>query len=103
MSREGGGEASVFSDPEYREKYREKFLEAQKRGMDMVVYPDGAIALIENRMVMHTYGWHKRRRGFERTRGVVPHRRKEEYSESCGSESGERLSSTVSADETEYA
>ena len=102
MSREGGGGASVFNDPEYREKYREKFLEAQKRGMDMVVYPDGAIALIENRMVMHTYGWHKRRRGFERTKASAHNRRRDGYLES-GSGHGERLSKSVPADETEYA
>ncbi|MFV9838963.1 MAG: hypothetical protein AB8U44_02970 [Aaplasma endosymbiont of Hyalomma asiaticum] len=102
MSREGGGGASVFNDPEYREKYREKFLEAQKRGMDMVVYPDGAIALIENRMVMHTYGWHKRRRGFERTKSALHNRRRDEYVGSSG-ENSERLSKSVPADETEYA
>lgn len=99
MSREGTGEVSVFSDPEYRERYREKFLEAQKRGMDMVVYPDGTIALIENKMVMHTYGWHERRRDFERTRGVIPAAKKS----SGVSDKAAEVGVSVVAEETEYA
>ncbi|CAI26839.1 Hypothetical protein ERGA_CDS_03410 [Ehrlichia ruminantium str. Gardel] len=57
---------SVLNDPAYRDRYREKFLEAQKKGMDMVVYYDGTIALIENKIAMYQYGWHKKRREFER-------------------------------------
>ncbi|WP_320408737.1 hypothetical protein [Candidatus Neoehrlichia procyonis] len=57
---------SVLSDPAYRDKYKEKFLEAQKKGMDMVVYYDGTIALIENKITMYPYGWHKKKRDFER-------------------------------------
>ncbi|MCU7611487.1 hypothetical protein [Anaplasma capra] len=98
----GGGEASVFDDPEYRERYREKFIEAQKRGMDMVVYPDGAIVLIENKMVMYTYGWHERRRDFERIKAgaasTAP-RRRSSVSEKVRSEA----SSAVRSDEDEYA
>ncbi|MEH0831119.1 hypothetical protein [Anaplasma bovis] len=70
IAAEGDEEVSVFDDPAYRERYREKFLEARKRGMDMVVYPDGTIALIENKVVLHTYGWRKRRGGFEKVRGM---------------------------------
>lgn len=97
MSKECSGEADVFQDPEYRERYREKFLEAQRRGMDMVIYPDGTIALIENKVVMHTYGWHGRRRGFERTRGFV--------SQGKGKErvAGEERDVPVVTEETEYA
>ena len=73
IAAESDEEVSVFDDPAYRERYREKFLEARKRGMDMVVYPDGTIALIENKVVLHTYGWRKRRGGgFEKLRAAAP-------------------------------
>ncbi|MDB1135796.1 hypothetical protein PGW94_04335 [Candidatus Anaplasma sp. TIGMIC] len=101
MSREGGGEASVFHDPEYRKRYREKFLEAQKNGMDMVVYPDGTIALIESKMVMHTYGWHKRRRGFERTRSFAQSPIKR-GGLSTDKQHGD-VQTNIAAEETEYA
>ncbi|UTO55965.1 hypothetical protein LUA82_03815 [Neoehrlichia mikurensis] len=67
---------SVLSDPAYRDKYREKFLEAQKKGMDMVVYYDGTIALIENKITMYPYGWHKKKRDFERIKFGNESRRK---------------------------
>ncbi|AGZ79614.1 hypothetical protein U370_01865 [Anaplasma marginale str. Dawn] len=105
MSRADAGSdgMSAFDDPAYRERYREKFIEAQKRGMDMVVYPDGAIVLIENKMVMYTYGWHKRRRDFERVKAgpmsAAVSRKRSSVTRDVPSEA----SSTVQSDEDEYA
>ncbi|MGN7678290.1 MAG: DUF2671 domain-containing protein [Anaplasma sp.] len=105
MSSANDEEPSIFDDPEYRERYREKFAEAQKRGMDMVVYPDGAIVLIENKMVMYTYGWHKRRRDFERIKSdsvsSSASRRRASAVRNVRSEAG--AAAAVPSDESEYA
>ncbi|MGN7661407.1 MAG: DUF2671 domain-containing protein [Anaplasma sp.] len=106
MSSADDREPSIFDDPEYREKYREKFAEAQKKGMDMVVYPDGAIVLIENKMVMYTYGWHRRRRDFERIKSsdsASPpiSRRRASAVRSVRSKAG--AAAAVASDESEYA
>ncbi|ACZ49346.1 hypothetical protein ACIS_00805 [Anaplasma centrale str. Israel] len=98
----GGDGVSAFDDPAYRERYREKFIEAQRRGMDMVVYPDGAIALIENKMVMYTYGWHRRRRDFERVKaGPVSAVSRKRSGVASGVPS--EANSTVQSNEDEYA
>lgn len=59
---------SNLRDPAYREKYKEMFLRAQKYGMDLVIYPDGTIALIENRIAIYPYAWNGKKRDFERAK-----------------------------------
>ena len=58
----------VFEDPAYRERYRDRFVEARKKGMDIVIYADGTIVLIENKISLYAYKWNRRRRDLERTK-----------------------------------
>ena len=76
FTKSSTGAYSVLNDPAYRDRYREKFLEAQKKGMDMVIYYDGTIALIENKIAMYQYGWHKKRRDFERIKFAAETKKK---------------------------
>ncbi|QKX02397.1 DUF2671 domain-containing protein [Wolbachia endosymbiont of Dirofilaria (Dirofilaria) immitis] len=57
---------ALLHNPAYREKYRERFDEAQKKVMDMVQFYDGTIMLIENKIAMYYYAWHSKKREFER-------------------------------------
>ena len=56
----------LLHNPAYREKYKERFNEAQKKVMDMVQFYDGTIVLIENKIAMYYYAWHSKKREFER-------------------------------------
>ncbi|WP_353287232.1 DUF2671 domain-containing protein [Wolbachia endosymbiont (group B) of Gerris lacustris] len=56
----------LLHNPAYREKYKERFNEAQKKVMDMVQFYDGTIVLIENKIAMYYYTWHSKKREFER-------------------------------------
>ncbi|MBR9983181.1 MAG: DUF2671 domain-containing protein [Wolbachia endosymbiont of Homalodisca vitripennis] len=56
----------LLHNPAYREKYKERFNEAQKKVMDMVQFYDGTIVLIENKIAMYYYAWHNKKREFER-------------------------------------
>ncbi|RDD33614.1 hypothetical protein Wcon_00612 [Wolbachia endosymbiont of Cylisticus convexus] len=56
----------LLYNPAYREKYKERFNEAQKKVMDMVQFYDGTIILIENKIAMYYYAWHSKKREFER-------------------------------------
>ncbi len=56
----------LLYNPAYREKYKERFNEAQKKVMDMVQFYDGTIVLIENKIAMYYYAWHSKKREFER-------------------------------------
>ncbi|AZU37522.1 DUF2671 domain-containing protein [Wolbachia endosymbiont of Diaphorina citri] len=56
----------LLNNPAYREKYKERFNEAQKKVMDMVQFYDGTIVLIENKIAMYYYAWHSKKREFER-------------------------------------
>ncbi|GFQ82717.1 uncharacterized protein TNCT_725191 [Trichonephila clavata] len=56
----------LLNNPAYREKYKERFNEAQRKVMDMVQFYDGTIVLIENKIAMYYYTWHSKKREFER-------------------------------------
>ncbi|WP_341814833.1 DUF2671 domain-containing protein [Wolbachia endosymbiont (group A) of Chalcis sispes] len=56
----------LLHNPAYREKYKERFDEAQRKVMDMVQFYDGTIVLIENKIAMYYYTWHSKKREFER-------------------------------------
>ncbi len=56
----------LLNNPAYREKYKERFDEAQRKVMDMVQFYDGTIVLIENKIAMYYYAWHSKKREFER-------------------------------------
>ncbi len=56
----------LLNNPAYREKYKERFDEAQRKVMDMVQFYDGTIVLIENKIAMYYYAWHCKKREFER-------------------------------------
>lgn len=56
----------LLNSPAYREKYKERFYEAQKKVMDMVQFYDGTIVLIENKIAMYYYTWHSKKMEFER-------------------------------------
>lgn len=51
----------LLHNPAYREKYKERFNEAQKKVMDMVQFYDGTIVLIENKIAMYYYAWHSKK------------------------------------------
>ncbi|MDR2045416.1 MAG: DUF2671 domain-containing protein [Rickettsiales bacterium] len=57
---------TLLHNPAYREKYKERFNEAQRKVMDMVQFYDGTIVLIENKIAMYYYTWHSKKREFER-------------------------------------
>ncbi|UPA55513.1 DUF2671 domain-containing protein [Wolbachia pipientis] len=57
---------TLLYNPAYREKYKERFNEAQRKVMDMVQFYDGTIVLIENKIAMYYYTWHSKKREFER-------------------------------------
>ncbi len=56
----------LLNNPAYREKYKERFDEAQRKVMDMVQFYDGTIVLIENKIAMYYYAWHSKKREIER-------------------------------------
>ncbi len=56
----------LLNNQAYREKYKERFDEAQRKVMDMVQFYDGTIVLIENKIAMYYYAWHSKKREFER-------------------------------------
>lgn len=56
----------LLHNPAYREKYKERFNEAQKKVMDMVQFYDGTIVLIENKIPMYYNAWHSKKREFDR-------------------------------------
>ncbi len=56
----------LLNNPAYREKYKERFDEAQRKVMDMVQFYDGTIVLIENKIAMYYYAWHSKKRESER-------------------------------------
>ncbi|WP_333023404.1 DUF2671 domain-containing protein [Wolbachia endosymbiont of Pentidionis agamae] len=62
---------ALLTDPAYREKYKERLFEAQKKSMDMVQFFDGTIILIENKIAMYYYTWHNKKREFERKKQQV--------------------------------
>ncbi len=51
----------LLNNPAYREKYKERFDEAQRKVMDMVQFYDGTIVLIENKIAMYYYAWHSKK------------------------------------------
>ncbi len=53
--------AMLLHNPAYREKYKERFDEAQRKVMDMVQFYDGTIVLIENKIAMYYYTWHSKK------------------------------------------
>ncbi|APR98311.1 hypothetical protein [Wolbachia endosymbiont of Folsomia candida] len=57
---------ALLHNPAYREKFREYLDYAQKKAMDMVLFYDGTIVLIENKIAMYYYTWHSKKREFER-------------------------------------
>ncbi|WP_395463331.1 hypothetical protein [Wolbachia endosymbiont of Cantharis cryptica] len=57
---------TLLHNPAYREKYMERFYEAQKKVMDMVQLYDGTIILIESKIAMYYFSWHRKKREFER-------------------------------------